>query len=275
MISENNIEDAIINEIELEEILKVAIIGTHPLNWKIWHVSKRFGVIAKEAEYDRRAVKLIQKRYKNTPLYKEVIRELTLEKYDMENTKKILQKIRQNEIKIIFKLVNEFTPLAKPILEHASTFAALPMTVEKSIMNLVKKRLVETNNKLMCISCGNWETVIKPINIKQDNIGCKRCKSKLITRTFVTDYNLLNIINKKKKGKKLTGEEEILFKKSWKVSSLIQHFGKKAIITLSGFGIGPDTAARILRNMLSEEDLFKKIYFAEKLYVTTRGFWKE
>jgi len=27
--------------------------------------------------------------------------------------------------------------------------------------------------------------------------------------------------------------------------------------------------------MLSEEDLFKKIYFAEKLYVTTRGFWKE
>ena len=275
LISENNIEDAIINEIELEEILKVAIIGTHPLNWKIWHVSKRFGVIAKEAEYDRRAVKLIQKRYKNTPLYKEVIRELTLEKYDMENTKKILQKIRQNEIKIIFKLVNEFTPLAKPILEHASTFAALPMTVEKSIMNLVKKRLVETNNKLMCISCGNWETVIKPINIKQDNIGCKRCKSKLITRTFVTDYNLLNIINKKKKGKKLTGEEEILFKKSWKVSSLIQHFGKKAIITLSGFGIGPDTAARILRNMLSEEDLFKKIYFAEKLYVTTRGFWKE
>ena len=97
MISENNIEDAIINKIELEEILKVAIIGTHPLNWKIWHVSKRFGVIAKEAEYDRRAVKLIQKRYKNTPLYKEVIRELTLEKYDMENTKKILQKIRQNE----------------------------------------------------------------------------------------------------------------------------------------------------------------------------------
>ena len=179
LISENNIEDAIINEIELEEILKVAIVGSHPLNWKIWHVSKRFGVIKKEAEYDRRAVKLIQKRYKNTPLYKEVIRELILEKYDMVNTKKILQKIRQNKIKIIFKSIKEFTPLAKPILEHASTFAALPLTVEKSIIDLIKKRLEETNNKLMCISCGKWETVIKPINIKQKNMGCKICKSKL------------------------------------------------------------------------------------------------
>ena len=28
-------------------------------------------------------------------------------------------------------------------------------------------------------------------------------------------------------------------------------------------------------NNIKEEDLFKKIYFAEKLYVTTRGFWKE
>lgn len=275
LISENNIEDAIINEIELEEILKVAIVGSHPLNWKIWHVSKRFGVIKKEAEYDRRAVKLIQKRYKNTPLYKEVIRELILEKYDMVNTKKILQKIRQNKIKIIFKSIKEFTPLAKPILEHASTFAALPLTVEKSIIDLIKKRLEETNNKLMCISCGKWETVIKPINIKQKNMGCKICKSKLITRTFVTDYDLLKIINKKKKGKQLTDSEEISFKKAWKVSSLIQHFDKKAIITLSGFGIGPVTAARILRNTFSEEDLFKKIYVAEKLYVTTRGFWKE
>ena len=275
LISENNIEEAIRSEIQLEEILKVAIIGTHPLNWKIWHVSKRFGVITKEAEYDKRAVKLIQRRYKNTPLYKEVIRELILEKYDMTNTKKILQKIRQKEIKIIFKLVNEFTPLAKPILEHASTFAALPMTVENSIIDLVKKRLGETNNKLMCISCGKWETVVKPINLKQNNLGCKICKSRLITRTFVTDYNLLKIINKKKKGKKLTNVEEISFKKAWKVSSLIQHFDKKAIIALSGFGVGPDTAARILRNTLSEEDLFKKIYFAEKLYVTTRGFWKD
>ena len=193
----------------------------------------------------------------------------------MVNTKKILQKIRQNKIKIIFKSIKEFTPLAKPILEHASTFAALPLTVEKSIIDLIKKRLEETNNKLMCISCGKWETVIKPINIKQKNMGCKICKSKLITRTFVTDYDLLKIINKKKKGKQLTDSEEISFKKAWKVSSLIQNYGKEAIITLSAYGIGPDTAARVLRNRTDEEDLFRKIYFAEKVYVTTRGFWKE
>ena len=34
-----------------------------------------------------------------------------------------------------------------------------------------------------------------------------------------------------------------------------------------------DTAARILRNMVDEEYLFKQIYEAERQYVVTRGFW--
>ena len=78
---------------------------------------------------------------------------------------------------------------------------------------------------------------------------------------------------KKKTGKKLTPEEEHHFKRCWKTSSLLQNFGIKAVFALSGFGIGPDTAARVLRKSLGQEEFLKNIYIAEKTYVTTRGFW--
>jgi ATP-dependent Lhr-like helicase len=49
-----------------------------------------------------------------------------------------------------------------------------------------------------------------------------------------------------------------------------------AVIVLSGFGIGPETAGRILRGYIKdEEELLRSIYRAEKIYVTTRGFWED
>ena len=107
------------------------------------------------------------------------------------------------------------------------------------------------------------------------DIHCPRCRSRIVTRTYITDMEIGRIIKKKQKKKKLTRDENIYYRKLWKVSSLIQNYGKEAILTLSAYGIGPDTAARVLRNKTDEEDMFRKIYFAEKVYVTTRGFWKE
>ena len=76
---------------------------------------------------------------------------------------------------------------------------------------------------------------------------------------------------KKHDGKKLSAEEKHKFVRAWKVALLVENFGKTAIIVISGYGVGAD--ARILRNMVDEEYLFKQIYEAERQYVVTRGFW--
>ena len=274
-LSQTYIEETLKQDIDFKSILEVAVIGTHPLNWKTWHVAKRFGVVSKDSKYDKRAARLIKERFKNTPLDKEIMRELILEKYDLKNTLEIMNEIKKNKIAIKYVKVSEFSSLAKPILDYANTFAALPLTVEKSIIELVKKRLEETNNKLLCLSCGVWETVVKPKDIMDIEIQCPRCKSRIVTRTYITDMEIGKIIKKKQKKKKLTRDENIYYRKLWKVSSLIQNHGKDAVLTLSAYGIGPDTAARVLRNKIDEEDMFRKIYLAEKVYVTTRGFWKE
>lgn len=83
----------------------------------------------------------------------------------------------------------------------------------------------------------------------------------------------LKLFRKKHSGKKNSSDEKHKFDRAWKVSSLIENFGKTALIVLSGYGVGADTAARILRNMVDEENLYKQIYEAERQYVMTRGFW--
>ena len=44
---------------------------------------------------------------------------------------------------------------------------------------------------------------------------------------------------------------------------------------MAGYGIGADSAARILRNIDEDSELYRAIYEAERQYVITRGFWKD
>ena len=136
----------------------------------------------------------------------------------------------------------------------------------------MKNRLLKTKHRLVCARCGKWERVVETNEVKKTLI-CHYCKGRQITRTFYSDYDLPKIIRKKYQGKKLSPEEKHKFDRAWKTSSLIENFGKTAIIVLSGYGVGVDTAARILRNMVDEEILYKQIYEAERQYVMTRGFW--
>ena len=134
--------------------------------------------------------------------YNKLLGNIYYEKYDLKNTLEIMEKIKQEIITIKYVRVSEFSALARPILDYARTFAALPLTVEKSIIELVKKRLEETNNKLLCLTCGNWETVIKPKNLMNVDINCPRCRSRIVTRTYVSDMEIGKIIKKKQKKKK-------------------------------------------------------------------------
>ena len=82
--------------------------------------------------------------------------------------------------------------------------------------------------------------------------------------------------------KELNSEEKKELKRLLKNASLVLSYGKPAVVSLVARGIGPDTAARILRRYSSiqieksEEILIKflrDILKAELNYARTRGFW--
>ena len=271
-IQEKGVTDVLTDNYDLPVIVNASLAGTHNVNWRTWCVAKKFGIVGREAVYDRKSARFIYEKYSGTPLTKEALRELFHDKYDLENTTKLLGKIRCGEVKIRWIEVDTFSKLADPILDHTTKYYASPASIDQGILDLVRSRLMKTRHRLVCMRCGKWERVIETNEMKE-NLSCPHCRSRQISATFYSDYDLSKIVQKKIAGKKISTEDDHKFNRAWKVSSLLENFGKTALVVLSGFGVGADTGARILRNMIGEEELYKQIYEAERQYVTTRGFW--
>ncbi len=271
-ILEQPVRDVIADEYDLQDIVQASLAGTHNVNWRTWCVAKKFGIVGREAVYDRKSARFLYEKYSKTALAKEALRELYHDKYDIQNTIDLLQKIKSNQVAITWVEVEGFSKLAEPILDHTTKYYASPANMDKGILDLVKSRLMKTRHRLVCVRCGKWEKVVETGQINEIP-SCPYCKSRQIAATFYSDYDLPKIVQKKVAGKKITTEENHKFTRAWKVSSLLANFGKTALVVISGYGVGADTAARILRNMIGEEEVYKQIYEAERQYVTTRGFW--
>ena len=271
-ISEKLFMEVLKDEYDLQSVVSASLTGTHNVNWRTWCVAKKFGVVGRGAIYERKSARFLYERYSKTALVHEALRELFHDKYDLKNSEKTLKKIKDDEIHVTWLEVDKFSKLAEPILDHTAKYYASPANLDKGILDLVKARLEKTKHRLICARCGKWERLFQTFEVK-DLLVCPYCKARQITATYYSDYDLPKIIRKKHDGKKLTADEKHKFDRAWKVASLVENFGKTAITVISGYGVGADTAARILRNMVDEEHLFKQIYEAERQYVVTRGFW--
>ena len=273
-LSRANIEKIFHDEFDVEAILIASLTNTYNLNWRVWIVSKKFGLVEKNAVYDKRLSRYIYDRYSKTPISKESLRELVHDKFDVKATEDILGKIRNKEISIHWLDLTHFSPLAQSVIEHHSKASSSPLSIEKGVLELIKERLDKTKHRLICIRCGKWERLVETREV-MGSISCRLCGSKLITTTFSSDYELSRIILNKLKGSEINSDQNHKFERAWKTASLINNFGKKALTVLSGYGIGVETAARILRNYVDDENLYRSIYDAERQYVITRGFWND
>ncbi len=271
-ISEDSVVSVLKDKYELESIVRASLSGTHNVNWRTWCVAKKFGIVGRTAVYDRKSARFLYERYSNTVLVKESLRELFHDKYDLERTATTLERIRDGSIMSRWFEVDSFSKLAEPILDHTTKYYSSPANLDKGVLDLVKARLVKTKHRLVCMRCGKWEKVVETHEVKAV-LACPHCRSRQVSATFYSDYDLSKIVQKKAAGKKITAEENHKFNRAWKVSSLLENFGSTALIVLSGYGVGADTGARILRNMVGEEELYRQVYEAERQYVTTRGFW--
>ncbi|WP_316506682.1 DEAD/DEAH box helicase [Nitrosopumilus sp.] len=271
-ISEKLFLEILKEDYDLRSLVSASLVGTHNVNWRTWCVAKKFGIVGRGAIYERKSARFLYERYSKTSLVREALRELFHDKYDLGSSDNVLKKICDDKIHVKWLEVDQFSKLAEPILDHTTKYYSSPANLDKGILDLVKARLEKTKHRLVCVRCGKWERVVETCEVKNTLI-CPYCKARQITATFYSDYDLPKIIRKKYEGKKLSTDEKHKFDRAWKVSSLVENFGKIAITVMSGYGVGADTAARILRNMVDEEHLFKQIYEAERQYVVTRGFW--
>ena len=273
--TKKHITDVFFSNFDINEIMSVALKGKNDVTWKTFCVGKKFGFYDRGDVYVKNEVRYDFERNINTPLVKEAFRELFHEKFDLEGAQKIIELIKQNKIEIEWIDVEKFSKLAEPVLDQTVMSYTNPASIDKEMLLKVRKRLMETKQRLICVRCGLWQRVMTPSETHP--LKCKYCKGQQITCTYEYDHELVKTIQKKHQGKKLTPDEKKNFDKAWKVSSLLSSFGKTALIVMAAYGVGPDTGARILKNRVEDDDdyLIKQIIIAEKTYTLTRGFWKD
>jgi len=273
--TKKHITDVFSADFDINDIMSVALKGKNDVTWKTFCVGKRFGFYDRNDVYIKNEVRYDFERNIDTPLVKEAFRELFHEKFDLEGTQRIIELIKQNKIQFDWIDVEKFSKLAEPVLDQTVMSYTNPASIDKEMLLKVRKRLLETKQRLICVRCGLWQRVMTANETHP--LRCKYCKGQQITSTYEYDHELVKTIQKKHQGKKLTPEENKNFKRAWKVSSLLASFGKTALIVMAAYGVGPDTGARILKNRLEDDDdyLIKQIIIAEKTYTLTRGFWKD
>lgn len=272
-ITEKLLLGALTDEYDLEEVLSVSLLGTHSVNWAAWCAAKKFGMVERGAVYERRSARFLYERHAGTPLAREALRGLLHEKYDIAGTEGVLGDIRAGRISFSWRRLAGFSQLAEPILDHANRYySSNPSSVDKGIMDMVRDRLLKTKHRLVCMRCGRWERSVESGKLERVP-ACPQCRGRQVGATYYADTDLPELVRRNASGAALTAEERHRFKRAWKTASLLGEFGPPALVVLSGYGVGADTAARILRDLMDEDGMYRQIYEAERQYVMTRGFW--
>jgi len=227
----------------IEEILEISVVNTDLFLWKFSHVAKRFGVIRKDADYSKSTLRRILQHLIGTPVYKETLNEIFIEKFDIENTKKIIRMIKSGEIKVEI-LLNEIpSPLAAIGLEEYVS-DVLISDKWREIIRLVKERLYETEFTLICMACKSQYRI--KVKDYDENFKCSKCGGMYFgvakSEEDIENESKLNI-----------------------TADLLKSYGKKFLFVYAGKGISYISAIAILRkNIQDEDELVKEIIEFEK-----------
>ncbi|MGA2461615.1 MAG: DEAD/DEAH box helicase [Candidatus Bathyarchaeia archaeon] len=257
-------------------VLNEALQASDLFAWRQWHVARRFGIVERKADYRSYRARMLVRAMKDTPVNTETKREVLQEKFDLSTTKVIVAKIQSREftIDIAQERAESCSPFATPIIDKIIPHDLLrPAVPSRSLTDIVRERLLADTVRLVCVFNGDWDAV-RVVGQLGEKIRCPKCSSTLVAATYRSNDKLARIVKKKKKGIKLSPEEEHNWHQAWLSASLVQTKGREAVIVMSGRGVGPSTATRILRRPhRTQDDLYVDILKAEREYARTRLFW--
>ena len=260
----------------LEGVLSGVLHRHFPFGYYMKFIAERFGALRRGLTFSGESLRELALRFRMTPIYDETIREALLLHVDFPRVREINKQIREGGMQVaFFKAQDKPTPLAFHILNKHIDIPELiaPETVAKDTIERLRFSLDNMTVDLLCFECGalTQAVVIKSLPTKTK---CSNCGSALLAvSSWSTDY-LVYLLEKKLKRRSLEDAERDTLARARRSADLVLSYGKKAIIAQCVYGIGPQTASRILAKMHDDEKSFYKDLLEAKLkFITTRQFW--
>jgi ATP-dependent Lhr-like helicase len=240
------------------------------------HVAERFGALNRGRLMYGDAMKELMLRYRLTPIYDETIREALMEHSDFEGTKAIFKQIKDGKMDLrFFTSKDKPTPLAYHILYRHVDIPELiaPENVAADNMARLRTSVEGRTIDMLCFDCGRLTSDVSIGGLPEHPV-CENCSSRLLAPLFWSSVYATNVLHKKRKKQALDENEQKVLTRTRRSADLVIAYGKRAIIAQSVYGIGPQTASRVLAIMHDEDDEFYRDLLEAKLqFIATRPYW--
>jgi len=248
-LKEEQLHRAFLDIRDVRRGLEEALIQSSLLKFKFLHVGRMFGLLSEDAKVGSRFIDAM--RY--SVVYEETIRSIFFRYFDVEKTEELLALLRGGKLKLVVEKRKKLSFFAMVGVDRISSGeAAGAFEPRERMISAFKENVLSKTLHLRCLNCG--ATRFLHLAGAPESIACHKCGEK--------SFSLLN-----REGK-LSEEAEFS-------AGLIRAYGKRALIALSTYGVGPSTADRILRRLHKSEDSFYlDLIGAQRLFIKNKKFWK-
>jgi len=261
---------------ELERTYAVAAQRNFPFPARVKQVAERFGALKRGKLIAHPNLCSLPTRFEKTPIFEEALQETGRDLIDMERGKKILLAIGGGEISVeTFLAGDRPTPIAYNLLYRYLEVpeAVAPDALGKSSYQRMKASIFGTDVSLLCVKCGadQGETTVGDL---LEEPKCAVCGSGLLVPCYWGTAKLADLVRKREVKAPLSEDERAELARARRGADLVLSYGKKAVVAQTVYGIGPQTASRILAEMHDNEEAFYRDLLEAKIrFVTTRQFW--
>jgi ATP-dependent Lhr-like helicase len=237
-----------------ESKLRQCLAGSLLLRMKFLHIGRLFGLLSEDATVGKRFIEAMR----NSVVYEEAERFVFSHYFDVQKTSQTASKIKSGEIGIHVVESKEpgfFGKIGISRFSGGESMGGFEPRAE--MIRAFRENSLSRTVRLRCLSCGAERFL--HIAGAPDRIVCHNCTQ--------PSYAMVPM-NKSGKNDDVTPDMRLS-------AALIREFGKRGIIALSAYGIGPRTADRILRKLHKSEDAFYlDLMDAQKHFIKNKKFWK-
>lgn len=252
--------------------LKAVVRKHFPFGYYLKFIAERFGALKRGMMLSEEALRDLVTKFRFTPVYDETLREALILKVDEGGSLLLLQKCKSKEIEVsAIASGDNASPLAKYIVNRygePDDPEGMLTTVE-SIKSAVAKEVLS----LLCFKCGELYEFVKVGSLPGEP-KCEKCGHSLLSPIFYGAKFAQGSLKKKIEGKPLSEQEADILTRARRAADLVLSYGKAGIIAQSVYGIGPQTASKVLSRMETDEEKFyQDLIDAKLVFLRTRQYW--
>jgi ATP-dependent Lhr-like helicase len=248
-------------------ILEKTLKNTSLFTWRMVHVARKFGALRRDVDREMVSLKRVLGLFIDGPIGQEAMREVFFDRLDVDRAKEVLERVRSGEISILTSSPSPIGSLGRRGGRDVTT----PDRADGAVIELLKDRIMNDRVILFCVSCKKWKSLRMVKNVPEVP-ECPICGSRMVAALKPWEEEEIKVVRKPEESK--TAEDRRRTKRVYRNANLVLTYGKTAAVTLASRGLGPETAARLMRNLRRDEvDFYRDILKAEREYARTKRFW--